>query len=643
MKLSIYLKITVLAVWIIHPSLVLSVPGQQNDISPAQRDSVLIKQNNRTASVDSLPPGAYQAIENLDFKDSDIRDVVRSIAHKYKLNIFIADDVRNRITMHLSDISVYQALEFIVNENGLQIEQRGHIFKITNPPDPEPIPPPPPDVAFTDGLLSVDLDNDDLHRVVHEISKKAGVNIVVNQGVHGRLSGYIQNIKLIPGLKYLLEANGFDLRTKNDILWIDADSRHHSRPEASSTSYRSRYWFEVNDSLISLEVVDAELKQLIGDVAAEIGIDMVFYGEIKGKVSAKCTNIRLEELLLYLFKGTEYTYRKEKNIYLIGDKKVRGITHSKLIRLNHMKVEGITELLPANITSAASLKIVKEHNALMVIGSHDLIEETENYLHQIDHPIPQILIEAIVVDYNTTDISEFRLEAGTRTQEDSSRMDFSFFPHIEVDANAGYLQNQLELYGPQLGLVQIGKLPTNFYMRLKMMETEGRANVRSRPQIATLNGHTASISIGTTQYFILKSQTPYSNPNQIILQESERFEKISAEMLLEITPWVSASGEITVEIHPEFSTPRGNLDATRPPTIDHRILDSTVRLRDGETIILGGLRQTIDNVTISKFPVLGDIPLLGRLFQNRQKNKTEAELVIYVTPHLNHIYDGSIR
>lgn len=108
-------------------------------------------------------------------------------------------------------------------------------------------------------------------------------------------------------------------------------------------------------------------------------------------------------------------------------------------------------------------------------------------------------------------------------------------------------------------------------------------------------------------------------------------------MELKIIPWVSASGEITVEIHPEFSTPKGSLDPTRPPTIDHRILDSTVRLREGETIILGGLRQTIDNVTINKFPILGSIPLVGRLFQNRSKNKTTAELLILVTPYLNHV------
>ena len=166
------------------------------------------------------------------------------------------------------------------------------------------------------------------------------------------------------------------------------------------------------------------------------------------------------------------------------------------------------------------------------------------------------------------------------------------------------------------------------------MEKVGKAIIRSQPQIATLNGHPASIKIGTTQYYILETERPMVGGNQVFNQVSQRFEKITAEVSLEIVPWVSASGEITTEIHPEFSTPLGTLDSNIPPTINHRILDSTVRLRDGETIVLGGLIQTMESETRDKFPILGDIPILGRLFQNKSHNNSKSELMIYITPHL---------
>lgn len=118
-------------------------------------------------------------------------------------------------------------------------------------------------------------------------------------------------------------------------------------------------------------------------------------------------------------------------------------------------------------------------------------------------------------------------------------------------------------------------------------------------------------------------------------QKTERFEKITAEVKLEITPWVSADGDVTVEIHPEFSTPIGQFNPEVPPTINSRILSSTVRLRDGETIVLGGLIQNSQTESRSKFPILGDIPIIGAVFRGRSTDIEDSELVVYITPHIN--------
>ena len=135
-------------------------------------------------------------------------------------------------------------------------------------------------------------------------------------------------------------------------------------------------------------------------------------------------------------------------------------------------------------------------------------------------------------------------------------------------------------------------------------------------------------------YFLLTTTTPLQSPNQIVTQETQRFEEIEANVLLKITPWVSASGEVTAEIHPEFNTPIGQFNADVPPTISRRVLDSTVRLKDGETIILGGLIQEAETENINKVPILGNIPLIGRLFRNKSTSVTKSELVIFITPHV---------
>jgi type IV pilus assembly protein PilQ len=119
-----------------------------------------------------------------------------------------------------------------------------------------------------------------------------------------------------------------------------------------------------------------------------------------------------------------------------------------------------------------------------------------------------------------------------------------------------------------------------------------------------------------------------------VTQESERFEQVEANVKLSIVPWVSASGDVTVEITPEFKTPVGTLSSNVPPTINTRVLDSTVRLKDGETIILGGLISENETSKVSKIPFLGDLPFIGKLFRTSSKSKVKTELMIYITPHV---------
>jgi type II secretory pathway component GspD/PulD (secretin) len=179
-------------------------------------------------------------------------------------------------------------------------------------------------------------------------------------------------------------------------------------------------------------------------------------------------------------------------------------------------------------------------------------------------------------------------------------------------------------------------LPTDFYLNIKAMEQQGIANVTSKPLIATLNGHKATLSVGTTQYFLLKTTTPYVNQVQTVFQESQSFQTIDADVKMEITPYVGANGTITVEVKPDFRTPIGQLSSDVPPTISKRSMSSTLIMREGETIVLGGLVQETESETAAKVPLLGSIPFVGKLFSSTSKSKRKGELMIYITPHISY-------
>jgi type II secretory pathway component GspD/PulD (secretin) len=103
---------------------------------------------------------------------------------------------------------------------------------------------------------------------------------------------------------------------------------------------------------------------------------------------------------------------------------------------------------------------------------------------------------------------------------------------------------------------------------------------------------------------------------------------------LSVTPLTGGNGEITTTITPEVSNITEQDQQTGLPVLSTRNASTTVRVRDGETIVIGGLTLNQEQVTDQKIPILGDIPLLGNLFRSQSKSHVQTELVVFVTPHI---------
>ncbi|MCB0258371.1 MAG: type II and III secretion system protein [Calditrichaeota bacterium] len=579
-----------------------------------------------------------QIIETLDFKNTDLKDIIRILATKYRINVLVEDGVQQRLTLHLVNVRLEDAIRFIVEDNGLVLKRFGNIYKIQNPPE-LPSPPKVWHVEYDAGLLSVDLQQEDLPEAIRQISKVSGQTLLVDRQARGTISGRLHKVAFEEGLGELLKINGFILSK--------VKSTYHIRRMGISGEKNSpehNFWINVRQGKIDLDVAGAPLRQVLEELSRQSSTNLLLLGSPQGTVNARLNDVTLEECLSLLLLESDFTFKRSGDIYLVGDKNNKGLATSRLIKLKHLKVDGILEMLPGKVTQKAELKIVKEHNALLINGAQDVINDIAAIIRDVDHPIPQVFLEALVVDFNTFDTRELSVEMGVGAPPDSNIID-RYIPGLDLyrsgkDANKFLadisINDRLHRLGGFFSGINIGRLPDDFYLRVKALETAGKANIRSKPQIATLNGHTAELKIGETRYFKLVSEIPLRDPSQIYLQTTERFQTVEINISLKITPWVSASGEITVEIDPEFNTPGDQLSPEVPPNVQSRTLHSTVRLRDGETIVLGGLIQEIDSESVSRLPILGRLPLIGKLFSSRNHNKTKSELIIYVTPHLTY-------
>lgn len=617
--------------------------GDTTQVSIAEK-SLQDTLQNASAALHQTIPAAAEDTTSLSFKDTDIRDIFRALSYEHGVNIFVDNAVTKRVTISLNRVRVYDAIKFLCEQNNLLVSLEGGIFKITIPPIPQVIPPPKhvPYVAFHNGLLSVDFKNDDVEQSVLEIEKKSERNILLMSGTTGTLDGTLTNVDFDIGFTQIMNNNGFAVQKKNNIYLVSRLDYFVGGKEQAG-QHAGSYWVSVKDSMVTLDVTNAPLERVLSDMIRQLNQDVVFYNAVAGNVTARVTNVALSDALDMLLRNTNSTYRASEGMYFIGDKTNKALITTKLIKLKYLRAEKILDMIPASLSSQATIKAVKEHNGVVVVAPNDVVAEVEDYLNQIDKPVAQVLIEALVVDYNLSNGSQFGVGAGFKNTPDTVQQDASLIPSIDMQVGGATINTTLHnlgkfnILGTDIGVANLGKLPSNFYLSLKALEQKGLANVRSRPLIATLNGYPATLSIGTTQYFLLNTTTPYTaQNNSVVLQQSQSFQTIEANVKLEITPYVGSNGLIFVDIKPDFKTPVGQLNPNVPPTINQRSLSSTVEMKEGETIVLGGLIQETETDNKTYTPILGSIPLLGSLFSSTSKSTEKSELIIYVTPHISY-------
>lgn len=588
------------------------------------------------------PPNSKSIITALNFKDTDVKDVLRSIAYEYKTNISVDNNITTKISTALYNLDLFSVVKLIAEDNGLQFNYDSKRFIVKKKEElPAPKPEEPiPDVAYEKNKLSLKLDNVDVNKFVDELRKETKRNFLVTQGTQGRLTGALNDIDLDKGLKLIFQNNGFLFTVKDSIYYISKSSFASSDPNVQN---KNSYWVSAENDKININVTDANLDKVLSDISQQTGMQVVKLGVPNVNVSLRCNDVDIDKALEYLFKGTDFTFKKDNLTYIIGNKTSKSLDETRLVKLNYLRADKIKEKLPNNLTQPLSVNVSLEHNALVLSGNYESVMSLEDYIEVMDKPVPQVIIEAVVVDYNLDNAKQFGLTAGRGDSVTINQKD-KWFPGVDVTASGKKINNLLNsvgninLFGKNIDIAKLGKLPDDFYINLKALEQKGVANVKSKPILSTLNGHTASLKIGTVQNYVFSDVMPIQSTISTSFLERERIEKIEANISFEITPWVNPNNELTLEIKPEFQTPIGDFvpDKRLIPAINTRSFFSTVRLKDGETIILGGLIQEKETNIEDKVPILGDIPFIGTFFTSSTKKKSKGELIIYLTPRINY-------
>ncbi len=572
---------------------------------------------------------------SIDVKDTDLRDVIRMISKGYNINILLDNDVSGKITLHLVDVPIMEALHSIAQSNGLEVVKDGMVYKIKKATAEQKSL-----IRYADGKLTIDVQNIEVKSFLKELSSKTAISIVPDAKVEGNITGKLYQVDLDDGLRVLLEGNGFKVvKRKNIYQIISANEKSGSQQsfpgKPSFPSSSTNFFVEYNNGLISLEVNNGDLEEIIKAIAEQSDIEIITYGSIKTEINAKLKDIPLTEALALLLGGTRFTFVQKENVILIGDRNTatpsgQTLSKSELIHLKHIKADNLPSILPKDIPPT-NVRVIKEQNALLISGTSEDIVAAKEFLNTIDIPTPQVRIDAVIVEFKDNIDKGSAFRAGRNRGLQDSSYNITPFPQHKYNTTAsqsfelGVSGKDLKKFLRELNLPVIEHIPDDLFAVLRMMEVQNKAKILAQPSILTLNGNKASIDVSETQYFTIVTGV---GENQ-----TSRFQPIKFGITLDIVPWISQSGQITAEITPNVS----NSDKTNEdgyPNVSSRSITTTVRLNNGQTLALGGLIKNQESEYSYKVPFLGSIPIIGALFRQSGKMRQKSNLVVFITPHI---------
>jgi type IV pilus assembly protein PilQ len=411
---------------------------------------------------------------------------------------------------------------------------------------------------------------------------------------------------------------------------------------------------------LSLNFQDIEARSVLQLLADFTGLNLVVSDSVTGNLTLRLKNVPWDQAMDIILKTKGLAQRRSGNVILIAPtdeiaareklelesrKQFEELERlrTEFIKVNYAKAKEMADLLNQKdnsiLSARGSVSVDVRTNTLLVKDINSSLISVRQLLTELDIPVRQVLIESRVVVAN----DDFSKELGARfgvtgsdTRANSSATTSGSLPGVTDAENGGLFnlgggglntnlpaQNAAGTFALALAKLPLGTL---LELELSAAQIEGRGEVVSSPRVITSDSHTARIEQGVEIPFFSVSDG----------QATLSFRK--AVLSLEVTPQITPDDRVLMDLEVHRDT-QGSLVTfgtanISAPTIDTRQVQSQLLVDNGQTVVLGGIYETTQSNSVTKVPLLGDIPILGRLFRTTRNVDNRSELLIFVTPKI---------
>lgn len=426
--------------------------------------------------------------------------------------------------------------------------------------------------------ISIDVRDVSISDVIALLASQSGRNIVADASVKpDKVTLHLQNVSFDEALSVLVHSRELEVRHEGNVLIVGTGVAMNRRYPDDGDSLSSQ------TAVVSLRHAKAE------DVSKAM-VDALPIGTVV--VPDKRTDA-------VIVTGDANTVMRARKLIVALDSPsygANGSSGSRAYALRYMRPSEVTKDLK-NVLPDGSYIADDRQNAIIVTGNAEIQETANAFLTNVDVPSPQVELEVRVIDL--------------QPNNESSNIGFQF-------GGAG-LDGK-----PLAGGTTYAFTRTSIAINatLNALVTQGRAQILATPRLVTLNNHEANLLIGQT-YPVVYYDARLGG---------QQVQFVDVGVKLKMIPTIGRDGSVTAEMHPEYSAIQDFVGGY--PILANRKVDSTLRVSDGSTIVLGGLLRDIDSETVTKVPYLGDVPVFGKIFRNRQRSHEKDEIVFLITPHI---------
>jgi len=369
-----------------------------------------------------------------------------------------------------------------------------------------------------------------------------------------------------------------------------------------------------HSKIVSLNFRDTDLREVLNILAYKGGVNILAGEDVDVRINVNLKDVYWEKALDVILKTYNFTYKKEGELIRVLslqralDEENKMPLQTKIIPLNFANVENLRMSLSKVLSRRGSINIDARTNSLIVTDIPDIINTVAKAADDLDTHTPQVLIEAMMVDVKVTDEDKW---GSLLTILDRSTSNL-YNHNLANTGSTGTFSFASVFDGLDInGIIDI-------------WQHQNKAQILANPKVLTLDHQLARIEI--------IEEIPYYETVDSGSGTTTNVKFKQAGVKLFVTPHITSEDYISMNVMPEQSFKSD--EALGQPIIDTRRAETNLLVKDGQTIVIGGLRKMNYTDLYDKIPLLGDIPFLGLFFKKKVVTKVETELVLFITPHI---------